>query len=1091
MIQKPGLKKSLFLIFIITFAGLFSACSNFLTGSLFKEQLEADIAYANASSNQIRIELEDGCGSLLTESIINKKVSDAFSIEFKIAPDYEFEKWEAYSKSPEGLLEVLSSDYINFKSFNSIASDGLYAVNVEYKKYAENIVIKPLCYLIPKITDSFPSFDNAGYPQDSSIKIYFNKPINISDFMDTDGFLRNITITSGNDNLLLTDNTYYKNPYLEDDGKTLVIPSVPGNYLLNDGVQDINVTISLEDIYDAKDNLPFKQNNYSFIFRVNASKDSHSPDFSKFYIARTEEDARNGSNLINIDVFSHYAAKTNYDGDPSLVAENIHNHRVNKLWVYLEADDSESGVEKLIIEESLVYNKNGVSENGETYTSSYNNTSANLSYEDCFEYNFQTQGDGVIRLTFSLYDYSGNVKKETIEVIKDTLCLQVFNIMMIKPDYGYYLIDENGMSTCDFKLTIPTGFTRDNFIIDLDGNKYPDNITFDDETSEHPIRISKIEYGFSKENLESFTLDSCNYNLVKYGYGDGYYKQYLPQITFNPLKDLYIVLTSEDYIGNTKTYEACFPAAASVINWEAGSVKVGSVYKTAWIFQTDTSKKYSLLYTFENTEGIKSEIKSTGNYYTGPASIRMLDSVDIDNLESGIYYFYALPSDYTGSFLSTFALGNPVVIYKDVEAPDIEATELSQSSIPDFSVVADSPVLNSGQRHIRVLLNENTELNPNLKYLVEYKNTTSGLTLFSKDFEFDIKTDYSFYDFRLMIQNEAGENVFSDSVSLDLSFDNVSPTVGSVYYTLYGNAWSIFFPYCSDGDGVGFEKNEDEEMLVKYITSATALNLSEIDWINDVRVKEINEDSFWGLHIPYDGGNSKYIYIYLPDKNGNFCTFETHGKDYIAATPVIKCSNNTTFNVKNTPVDSANTSALYLTAWYLNDGEWEITEQIKKDSFYYQYSKLYNTSHSFAPTFTEIEKQSFIKINCCNIAWTQGSNVTLAFSDYAQYFYPPYYLEENFTCDLKSYLECADNEIAVFADKPCLVQTLYCSTDLGDSNSIKDWITYASEAGLVQKYGSFTYKIPVDEIPSGKYYTNVIHFADGSRKMTAVKQKLP
>lgn len=61
------------LVFCIAVNLLFS-CNNFLDGSEFKEQLEKDIAYANAPSYEIRIECDEGTGTITTGTILSKKV---------------------------------------------------------------------------------------------------------------------------------------------------------------------------------------------------------------------------------------------------------------------------------------------------------------------------------------------------------------------------------------------------------------------------------------------------------------------------------------------------------------------------------------------------------------------------------------------------------------------------------------------------------------------------------------------------------------------------------------------------------------------------------------------------------------------------------------------------------------------------------------------------------------------------------------------------------------------------------------------------------------------------------------------------------
>ncbi|MCR5285376.1 MAG: hypothetical protein K6D95_07240 [Treponema sp.] len=1073
----------------------FTGCQNFIEGSSFKSQLKEDIDYANSSPCEIRIECLEGSGTITSESKVSKKVTDSFNIEFKISTDYHFVCWKAYSKSSDNTLTELSDEYISFSNYNTSSADGIYKVSVKYKKEVSNIVIKPLCFLLPKVTGSFPIFDNAGYPQDSSLKIYFNKAVNISDFCDADGFLKNITIKAGETNLLDTIDgavPYYKNPYLENNDKTLVIPIVNGNYIIKNGSgesKDISVTLDLADLTDNVDGekLSFEEESYSFTFRINATKDSVAPVFKTLNIARTEEDARNGTNLISMEEFTRYAAEACNNNDSSLVADNIHNHHVNKIWVYFETEDLESGVENVLIEEKLIYNKAAVEENGDLYSKNYQNSSETKSFSDCFEYNFSTPGDGVINLTFCLYDYSGNVTKKEIDLIKDTLCLYKAYIYMPYLN-KYYFIDDDGYATATFRVTpISQSNVHDNFIIDLDGNAFIDEIYYENE-NENPIKISKIEYGSSKDNLTSLSFENLPYKEVKYQYGRGYYKEYSPEIRYKASSDLIVIVTTEDSIGNTSSYESTFPAAASFINCYEDTVKVGAEDKTAWYFLPDTKKQYRLYYIYEDSEGNKSDIKTPGTYFTGTSYIYKLNDIYLDEIADGTYYFYALPATYTSSFLNIFTFGNPWIIYKNISKPESSATLLTEDSIPAFTIVPDEPVLNSGIRHISVKLEEGEVLNPNLKYIIEYKNTSNNSTLYSRDFEFDINTDYSFYDFRLMVQNEIGENIFSEAVSIDLTFDNVRPNAGYPQnHLLIGNTWFLIFNYCSDNNGAGLKTNENGDVIVKYITSPAALNIDDIEWENNSRVETSYIDSFYGIKVPYDGGNAKYVYIYLEDINGNYCTWETHEEDYLAVIPALSKNSNGTFTVNNKPVDSNNTTAWYLTTFYLEDGNWTITEEITKSSIYN--SSLYDTNHTFVLNLSDNEKDSFIKVNCYNKGITQGINAPtyLSYSDYALYFYPQYYLKDDFTCELKSYLECADNEIAVLADNPCLVQTFYSSTNLGDN--LIEWISFANEVKIQQKNCSFTYTVPLNEIPEGKFYTTVIHYADGTKKMTAIKQK--
>ena len=69
-----------------------------------------------------------------------------------------------------------------------------------------------------------------------------------------------------------------------------------------------------------------------------------------------------------------------------------------------------------------------------------------------------------------------------------------------------------------------------------------------------------------------------------------------------------------------------------------------------------------------------------------------------------------------------------------------------------------------------------------------------------------------------------------------------------------------------------------------------------------------------------------------------------------------------------------------------------------------------------------------------------------------------------------------------------MAHTFYCSTNLGDE--LEEWLYYGIETGLKMNHGSFTYTDDnYHDIPSGKYYTTIVHFADGTMTMTEVKQK--
>ena len=150
----------------------------------FKEQLEKDIAYANSPFHEIRVECDEGSGQVITETILSKKVTDKFTVEFKISSGYSFSGWKAYSKSSDGKLADLSDKNIKFSSYNTESGDGIFKTTVEFVSKADGIIIKPECILLPFVKEIEPKFESAGCDQDSQIKISFNKAVNPESFGD-------------------------------------------------------------------------------------------------------------------------------------------------------------------------------------------------------------------------------------------------------------------------------------------------------------------------------------------------------------------------------------------------------------------------------------------------------------------------------------------------------------------------------------------------------------------------------------------------------------------------------------------------------------------------------------------------------------------------------------------------------------------------------------------------------------------------------------------------------------------------------------------------------------------------------------------
>ncbi|MBQ2080479.1 MAG: hypothetical protein II461_01785, partial [Treponema sp.] len=282
------------LAFTILLTGLgLTSCQNFLTGGEIKQQIEDEIARANAKKIDIRIAVDSPeYGSVYPTQVTVIK-GDSFSLEFTKASDAGFLEWVCVDSSTNMVLD----DAVTFT--NQSGEKNKLTVTAQLNCESENLVIKPHCYFATEETK---------------------------------------------------------------------------------------------------------------------------PEFKTLRLAKTEEDAINGTNLISFDAFTHYAKAETYGGDTAQLAEGIREHHVNSLWVYVEAEDDSSGVGQLIIEEKYIRKQDGTDVGASTGPKTVlENPSMSKNLKKAFKLDFKS-ADGGLNLSFSIKDRAGNSSEygNTVDVVKDT-----------------------------------------------------------------------------------------------------------------------------------------------------------------------------------------------------------------------------------------------------------------------------------------------------------------------------------------------------------------------------------------------------------------------------------------------------------------------------------------------------------------------------------------------------------------------------------------------------------------------------------------------------------------------------------------------
>lgn len=165
------MKKLKFLFAILL---LFSSCDNFMDSTLFQQELEEKMDYANAKSHIVFINALEGTGTFMegggTKTV---KKTDSFDVEFNVNPAYKFIRWIAVDRKDNSKKR---DNYIVFADPTS------YKTTVTLTGDCDDILIRPECLSYLTITGFAPEYKDTGVEYNSDIKITF------PDYLDQSAF---------------------------------------------------------------------------------------------------------------------------------------------------------------------------------------------------------------------------------------------------------------------------------------------------------------------------------------------------------------------------------------------------------------------------------------------------------------------------------------------------------------------------------------------------------------------------------------------------------------------------------------------------------------------------------------------------------------------------------------------------------------------------------------------------------------------------------------------------------------------------------------------------------------------------------------
>lgn len=315
---------STILISLVAFAG----CKNMFNAKDFLSQLEDNVSYENAQVCSFTLKSDSGTGTFVSEGDKTAKVGFDFSLQFNLnTEDYVLHHWGVFNaEDMSEISEALESTII---STEEELERGLYKVNIKFLRQFTNVILKPVCYAIPKAVyiNTRDETRADGFTQDTDIIIKFNKPIPEDWFIDYSNpdpefgkSAKNIEITCKGVDLLKDDQPavsiqnssqtigFFLKPTLSEDGKTLTIATNKCLHILansdlgitsnnkasfvDDGYADITVklittnnSVTVTDDVEGE-KIPF-QSDITWSYKINNKLDNVPPSILEYDFYKT------------------------------------------------------------------------------------------------------------------------------------------------------------------------------------------------------------------------------------------------------------------------------------------------------------------------------------------------------------------------------------------------------------------------------------------------------------------------------------------------------------------------------------------------------------------------------------------------------------------------------------------------------------------------------------------------------------------------------------------------------------------------------------------------------------------------------------
>ncbi len=346
------------------------ACKNFLNANTVSNEIKDSIAYNNAKTVNIALECKQEMGSIFPTPSYTAKVGYTFEIQLLINED------SFAVKDPSKILEAVSriddkvsrNDCVEFEVQTQSIEDkkvGLYRIKTKIIKYADDILIRPVCYELPVITGHSPdSLERTAYANEPII-LTFNIPMEAAD-----ASAETTAATFNYNNIYITYNdesvsNLFNPPVLNSEKKKLTMAPKPLE--LQEFIKDKQLKTILFDVYITQNitatidgvSVPLISNSHNnFSVSYNTNFETTPPAKRELFITNTPIEIETAGTVKDNEKFSEVALaeKGNYTDEQytSLVQKNT---TTKEFYIYGKFFDADSGVKSVNVFYEKSYTK--------------------------------------------------------------------------------------------------------------------------------------------------------------------------------------------------------------------------------------------------------------------------------------------------------------------------------------------------------------------------------------------------------------------------------------------------------------------------------------------------------------------------------------------------------------------------------------------------------------------------------------------------------------------------------------------------------------------------------------------------------------